>query len=148
MGTHYKGSKKEINTLNAYIKLMRAADTVTGCLSRSLAEENLTISQFGTLEALFHLGPQNQKEIGKKLLKTGGNITLVVDNLEKRGFIKREQDPNDGRAVIVDLTIDGQKFIEEYFPKHLQEIVNEFEILDESEKNELARICKKLGTKE
>ena len=148
MGTHYKGSKKEVNTLNAYIKLMRASETVTSCLSRSLAKENLTISQFGTLEALFHLGPQNQKEIGKKLLKTGGNITLVVDNLEKRGFIKRDPDPKDGRAVIVRLTAEGNKFIKNYFPEHLQEIVLKFDVLDEIEKKELARICKKLGTKE
>ena len=148
MGTHYKGSKKEVNTLNAYIKLMRASETVTSCLSRSLAKENLTISQFGTLKALFHLGPQNQKEIGKKLLKTGGNITLVVDNLEKRGFIKRDPDPKDGRAVIVRLTVEGNKFIKKYFPEHLQEIVHKFDVLDEIEKKELARICKKLGTKE
>lgn len=148
MGTHYKGSKKEVNTLNAYIKLMRASETVTSCLSRSLAKENLTISQFGTLEALFHLGPQNQKEIGKKLLKTGGNITLVVDNLEKRGFIQRDPDPKDGRAVIVRLTAEGNKFIKKYFPEHLQEIVRKFDVLDEIEKKELARICKKLGTKE
>ncbi len=46
----------------------------------------LTESQFGVLDSLFHLGPMKQKEIGKKILKSGGNITMVINNLEKRGI--------------------------------------------------------------
>ena len=42
----------------------------------------MTVSQFGVLEALHHLGPLRQGEISAKLLRSGGNITLVVDNLE------------------------------------------------------------------
>ncbi len=148
MGTHYKGSDKEINTLNAYIKLMRSSESITTRLSRHLSDHGLTISQFGTLEALYHLGPQNQREIGRKLLKSGGNITLVIDNLEKQGLARRNTDPNDRRAVIVSLTDKGRAFIEKVFPKHLEVISEEFEVLTEDEKKELARICKKLGTKE
>lgn len=148
MGTHYKGSEKEINTLNAYIKLMRSSESITNRLSRHLSDHGLTISQFGTLEALLHLGPQNQREIGRKLLKSGGNITMVIQNLEKQGLVRRKTDPDDRRAVIVNLTKKGRNFIEEVFPKHLEIISQEFEILTEDEKKELGRICKKLGTKE
>mgnify|MGYP000381933987 CR=1 FL=1 len=40
-------------------------------------------STFGILEALFHLGPLSQKSLGQKVLSTKGNITTIVDNLEK-----------------------------------------------------------------
>lgn len=148
MATHFPGSKEEIKTLNAFIKLTRASESVNSRLSRHLSDANLTISQFGTLEALLHLGPLNQKELGQKLLKSGGNITLVIDNLEKSGLVKRCQNPEDRRAVIINLTTKGKKFIQEFFPQHLQKIMDEFSVLTTTEKESLAEICKKLGVRE
>lgn len=148
MPTHFAGTKKQKSTLNTFIKLMRATESLNQRLCRHLSEANLTISQFGILEALLHLGPQNQKELGKKLLKSGGNITLVLDNLEKSGLVSRKKDQNDRRALIVDLTVQGKSFIEDFFPKHLEKITEEFEVLDEKEMQELSRLCKKLGMKE
>jgi MarR family 2-MHQ and catechol resistance regulon transcriptional repressor len=148
MGTHYQGTKKEERTLNAFIKLMRATESINSRLNRHLADEaDLTVTQFGVLEALYHLGSLNQKTLGEKLLKSGGNITLVIDNLEKRNFVERQQDPNDRRAMLIHLTKAGKKFIASFFPKHLEQIKQEFSVLKEKEKEELARLCKKLGVK-
>ncbi len=148
MPTHYKGTQKQIDTLNAFIKMTRASESINGRLSRSLSCESITMSQFGILEALLHIGPQNQRELGKKILKSGGNITLVIDNLEKRGFVTRETDPSDRRAVIISLTKEGEKFISDYFPVHLEKIVEEFAVLSPEELKELARLCKKVGIQE
>jgi MarR family 2-MHQ and catechol resistance regulon transcriptional repressor len=138
MGTNYSGSSSEVSTLNAFIKLMRASESINMRLNRHLSEVNLTVSQFGTLEVLHHLGPLNQRSIGDKLLKSGGNITMVIDNLEKQGYVVRKKDPSDRRAVLIHLTAAGKKFISQYFPKHLDRI---------KEKQTLADICKKLGLK-
>ncbi|MBO6522966.1 MAG: MarR family transcriptional regulator [Balneolaceae bacterium] len=150
MPTHFKGSKKEIESLNTFIKMTRATESINHRLSTYLAEscERLTVSQFGILEALLHLGPSNQKELGRKILKTGGNITLVIDNLEKRNYVKRETDPNDRRASIVSLTTEGKDFISGYFPAHVEKIVEEFSSLTSEELKELGRLCKKVGMKE
>lgn len=148
MGTHYPGTKSEKKTLNAFIKLMRATESMNNRLNRHLAEADLTLSQFGTLEVLHHLGPLNQRAIGEKLLKSGGNITMVIDNLEKCGHVKRERDPDDRRAVLIHLTPQGKKFIEDFFPKHLEKIKDEFEVISDEEKDALAEICKKLGLKD
>lgn len=145
MGTHFKGSKSDVNTLNAFIKLMRSVESMNNRLNRHLAEADLTVSQFGVLEVLHHLGPLNQRTIGEKLLKSGGNITMVVDNLEKCGHVKREKDPNDRRAVLIHLTDKGETFIKDFFPKHLDKIKEEFSVLTEDEKKELGKLCKKLG---
>lgn len=148
MGTHYKGSEKEVKTLNAFIKLMRASESINNRLNRHLSDVDLTLSQFGVLEALLHLGPLNQKSIAEKLLKSGGNITLVIDNLEKSGWVERQRDPDDRRSMLINLTDEGEKFISSYFPKHLGHIMDEFNCLTTEEIDELARICKKLGLKE
>ncbi|MDR8391309.1 MarR family transcriptional regulator [Aliifodinibius sp. S!AR15-10] len=145
MGTHYEGTDEEKTTLNAFIKLMRATESVNTRLNRHLADADITVSQFGVLEALLHLGPLNQKALGEKLLKSGGNITMVIDNLERCGYVERQRDPEDRRSVLIHLTEDGKKFIQDFFPKHLEAIKNEFSVLSRQEKEQLAEICKKLG---
>lgn len=145
MGTHFEGSTSEKNTLNAFIKLMRATESLNNRLNRHLSEAGLTVSQFGTLETLYHLGPLNQRSIGEKLLKSGGNITMVIDNLEKCGHVKRKKDPTDRRAVLIHLTEKGEAFIRDFFPRHLEKIKEEFSVLTESEKKQLAELCKKIG---
>jgi len=147
MGTHYKGSDDERRVLDAYIKLMRATESMTARLNRHLADANLTISQFGVLEALLHLGPLNQRSLGEKLLKSGGNITMVIDNLEKHDLVRRERDPDDRRSVLIHLTDKGHSYITDFFPKHLNKIMDEFSCLTADETKELGRICKKLGKK-
>lgn len=148
MGTSYKGSKSDVLTLNTFIKLMRATESLNNRLNRHLSDVNLTVSQFGTMEVLFHLGPLNQRTIGEKLLKSGGNITMVIDNLEKQGYVIRKKDPEDRRAVLIHLTPKGETFIEKFFPKHVEKIKEEFSVLSDEEKITLAEICKKLGLKE
>lgn len=145
MGTHYEGTEKEKKTLNAFIKLMRASDSINNRLSRHLSDASLTLSQFGVLEALLHLGPLNQKALGEKLLKSGGNITLVIDNLEKNGWVERQRNPEDRRSMLIHLTPEGKEFISSYFPKHLSHIMKEFKVLSEGELEQLAHLCKKIG---
>ncbi|MBO6795005.1 MAG: MarR family transcriptional regulator [Balneolaceae bacterium] len=145
MPTHYQGTEKETRTLNTFIKLMRSTESLNNRLLRHLSENDLTVSQFGVLEALLHVGPQNQKELGARLLKSGGNITMVIDNLEKSGWVERKKNPKDRRAMIISLTKNGKSFIEDFFPKHLERIVGEFEVLTPEELEELGRLAKKVG---
>lgn len=86
MPTHYRGTTEEELALNTLIKLTRAADSVVNRLDSSGTRGCLTGTQFGVLETLFHLGPMCQGEVGDKLLKSSGNMTLVIDNLEKQGW--------------------------------------------------------------
>jgi MarR family 2-MHQ and catechol resistance regulon transcriptional repressor len=148
MGTHYKGTEEEIRALNTYIKLMRASDSVTARLNSLFTVEELTISQFGVLEALLHLGPMCQRELGQKILKSSGNITMVVDNLEKQGLVIRQREGEDRRFVTVYLTEEGSRLIGEIFPRHVEAIVEEMSILTSAEQEELGRLCRKLGRRD
>jgi len=133
--------------LDAYTKLMRAAESVTGRIGRVMATAELTVSQFGVLEALLHKGPLCQRDIAAKILKSSGNITLVIDNLEKRGLVQRRRDSNDRRYITVSLTDAGQALIANLFPTIEATIVEELGILSSPEQMELARLCRTLGLK-
>lgn len=145
--TNYKGSGDETRALNAYVKLMRASETVTARIHRHLADAGLNVSQFGVLEALYHLGPLNQTEIAQKILKSSGNITLVIDNLEKRGLVKRRRSAEDRRFYAVDLTAAGRRLIASIFPRHAAKVLEEMKALTSAEQEELSRLCRKMGLK-
>jgi MarR family 2-MHQ and catechol resistance regulon transcriptional repressor len=145
MPTHYKGTPKEELALNTYIKLTRAMETMNARLFPGGKFAGLTGSQFGTLEVLHHLGPMCQGEIGSKILKSSGNMTMVIDNLEKRGLVKRARDEDDRRQVIVKLTEKGKQTIERVFAEHLDCIVGQFNVLSASEQQALGKLLKKLG---
>lgn len=144
MGTHYQGSKPEIDALNAYIKLMRAAESVTA-RAHAVLPKDITLSQFGALEVLLHHGPLCQSDLAGKLLRSGGNITLIVDNLEKAGLVSRERNPEDRRFVTVSLTDSGRAFITKLFPKVAASITRELSTLSSAEQFTLGWLCKKAG---
>lgn len=148
MSTRHKGTEDEVRALDAYIKLVRAAESVGARLAPHLARAGLTVSQFGALEALYHLGPLCQRDLGKKILKSGGNITMVVDNLEKRGLVERERALDDRRYITIHLTKDGQKLIGKLFPRHAGMIREEMSVLSAAELDKLGRLCKRIGLKE
>jgi MarR family 2-MHQ and catechol resistance regulon transcriptional repressor len=133
--------------LNTYTKLMRAAESVTSRVNRCMTAANLTISQFGVLEALHHKGPLCQRDIATKILKSTGNITMVIDNLEKRGLVRRVRDAGDRRYFTIHLTEEGALLITKVFPEVEAAIVVEMAPLTEAEQKQLGDLCKKLGMK-
>jgi len=143
--TSYKGPKEEVRALSAYVKLMRATEAVTARIHRHLAEAELTVSQFGVLEAVYHLGPLSQAELAKKILKSSGNITMVIDNLEKRGLVKRERNAEDRRLYSIRLTPEGKRLIADVFPRHAAKIMGEMGALTKTELETLGNLCRKLG---
>lgn len=145
MATHYRGSAQERAALDAYIKLMRAADSVTARLDPLMRAADLTVGQFGTLEALLHLGPLCQRDLGRKLLRSGGNVTVVVGNLARRGLVRRERRADDRRFITVTLTDKGRRLIGGIFPRHVRHIVRELSALSLSQQAELGRLCRQLG---
>jgi len=141
----FSGSQTEADALNTYLKLFRAAEKISVATHRHLTEAGLTSSQFAVLEACYHLGPLSQREIARKILKSHGNVTLVISNLEQRGLVERQRNQEDRRFYSVKLTGQGEALIEKVFPRHVYEIVRSLSPLTAAEQHELARLCRKLG---
>jgi len=94
--------------LGGFVKLRRAVNSLTARLNPVLQQAHgLTESQFGVLEALWHLGPMPQIRLCEKLLVSGSNLTTVIDNLERRDLVRRDPNPDDRRAYLVRLTVSN-----------------------------------------
>lgn len=148
MPTHYPGTPEERRALDAYIKLSRASEAASARINAHLRTYGLTISQFGALEALYHLGPMQPGDLGSKILKSGGDMTLVIDNLVKRSLVRRERRYDDRRCISIHLTEQGREMIAQILPDHIQAVVMTFAILDPHQQELLAMLCKQLGRQE
>ena len=145
MPTHFTGTRAEMRTLDTFIKLTRCTNSLLARLAERNTVGDLTWSQFAVLEALYHLGHMTQGEISAKVLKSGSNITTVIDNLERDGYVRRQRDGNDRRVIHVHLTEAGTGTVKAVLPGHVSALVDEFKALSASEQETLGDLCKKLG---
>ena len=145
MGTHYRGEQRAVRALDTWIKLVRCTAAVQARLDAWIRAQGVTPSQFGLLEALFHLGPQEPCDLGPKLLTSRPNVVLIVDQLEQRGLVRRAPVAGDKRRVLVALTPAGRRLTEKLFEKHVERVVETFAPLAPAEQEALAALCKRLG---
>jgi MarR family transcriptional regulator, 2-MHQ and catechol-resistance regulon repressor len=138
------GESSDLN-LKTLIILMRSSQTVHKKESKTIKEGGLTVSQFAVLEILYHKGNLRICEIIEKALSTGGNMTVVIDNLAKDGLVVRSTDPDDRRVSLINITEKGRKLIDDIFPGHLENINEIFNVLTAEEKKKLISLLKKLS---
>jgi MarR family transcriptional regulator, 2-MHQ and catechol-resistance regulon repressor len=137
---------KKIDTaLSMWVKLMRAYATFQRKNAEHLKNFNITPAQYAVIECLGHLGPMIMGELCKKMLVSGGNMTVVVDNLAKDGLVERVPSEDDRRAIMVRFTPKGKKVFDESFSKHAGHLTNLASVLNEKEQEDLGRLLKKLG---
>jgi MarR family transcriptional regulator, 2-MHQ and catechol-resistance regulon repressor len=148
MPSRHKGATREKRALAAYINLLRATNTVSSQSMKHLDAHGLTPSQFAVLEALYHVGPMCLSDLARKILRTSGNLTMVVDNLEKSGMVKRVQSATDRRYFSVEITDKGRELIARIFPEHAEQIATLMARLSADEQETLRELCRKLGTEQ
>ena len=142
-----KNTYGELENLNlkSLIALSRCTQNVHKREYKTIKEGGLTVSQFAVLEVLYHKGDLRVCEIIDKILSTGGNMTVVIDNLVKANLVMRCTDPKDRRVNLISITEEGRNLISEIFPKHLENINEIFSVLTSEEKKNLISLLKKLS---
>lgn len=146
MKTTEKYGKNADLAMSMWVKLARATDTLASITAKDIDTYGLTVPQFGIIESLGHLGPMKIGEMCSKKLMSGGNITVVIDNLEKQGLVERTKNEIDRRAYVLRLTVKGEEKFKEMFPKHAIFIENAISsTLTEDELHQLSALLKKLG---
>jgi MarR family transcriptional regulator, 2-MHQ and catechol-resistance regulon repressor len=134
-----------VEALGAYVKLLRAGRAVVARVEPRLAAAGLTPTQFGVLEAILHKGPLGQRELGRKVLTSPGNMTDLIDKLEARGLVQRTRHKQDRRAVLVELTAAGRALVEPLFTDHAADIAAAMAGLSSQELRQLGGLLRKLG---
>lgn len=129
------------------IKLHRIVMDLDNKTTKIADKYNVTFRQFMVLEALYSKGDMSIGEVRDSILSTVGTISIIVNNLEKLGYIFRKPHEKDKRICILSLTEKGRKAIENIIPENNEMILNSFMSLNGEEKNLLLHTLEKLGGK-
>jgi MarR family 2-MHQ and catechol resistance regulon transcriptional repressor len=125
--------------------MARGHDALMRELEREIARHQLTQPQFSVLDTLSERGPLPLHEIGKALLVSGGNVTCVVDNLEKAGLVARERDTQDRRVIRAALTSAGVAKLAEMRPAYEARVAELTSGLTDMEQAILLQLLRKLS---
>jgi len=131
-------------SMQTVVKLERLRLKILNATVEYLSQHDLTFNQFKVLEVLYHRGDLNISSITKLTMSTPGNITVVVKNLKKGGWISTIKDPKDSRASILSISSKGIDVISNVFPNHANNLKNTFNVLDDEELNTLYNLLDKV----
>lgn len=121
----------------------KAQLTLDRQVASSFKDNGLTPMQFAVLDRLYSHGQQRIADLLEGLLATSGNMTLVLKNMEQKGWIVRQQCPHDKRAFLIDLTDQGRALIARVLPEHLASVRQAMSIFTDEELEQLASLLKK-----
>ncbi len=108
--------------------------------------------QFGTTLPRFDLLAQLERHpeglkmnaLSRLLMVTGGNVTAIVDQLEKEGLLERLDQPADRRAFRIRLTRAGERSFAEMAREHEEWVIELLAGLSRREHDELLKLLAKV----
>lgn len=130
-----------------YANLWRAAELLMGLHNRHTSDQyQLSPSARGVLAVVEGAGqPLEPTVIAERLVVTTGSMTSLLDNLEKRGLVRRLPHPSDRRKLLIDITPEAQTIVDEFLPAfHARERDVMTAALTTSEQRTLLRLLAKL----
>lgn len=131
--------------LKLWVVLSRAHASVQARLQAQVTEYDLTLTEFGILEVLYHKGPLLLGEVQRRILVSSGGVTYLVDRLEKKGLVERRECLEDRRARYAALTPEGEELIQRAFPAHAACIEELMSVLGEEEQRLAVDLLRTLG---
>lgn len=130
-----------------FANLWRAAELLMGLHNRHTMDQyQLSPSARGVLAVVEGAGqPLEPSVIAERLVVTTGSMTSLLDNLEKRGLVRRTPHPSDRRKLLIDITPEAQAIVDEFLPAfHARERDVVTAALTTSEQHTLLRLLAKL----
>ena len=99
----------------AYLALLRTADTLQSSMESKFKEFGLTGTQYNALRILRGAGPDGLpcSEIGERMITHDPDITRLLDRLEQRGLVERTRDQHDRRVIYGKINAAGLKLLRE-----------------------------------
>lgn len=135
--------KQHHSALHSLVIFRRANNAIGRQEIETIKKHNLTVCQFGVLEALYNKGDLRIQDLIDKLLSTSGNMTVVIRNMIRDGYIVKVPDSKDRRASLISLTPLGRETIEKILPEHYENVGRIFSVLTPEEQETLTTILKK-----
>ena len=120
-------------TNQPFLLLMQTSKAIQERIRDEISKNKLSITEFSVLEVLFYQGKQTIQQIGNRILISSGSMTYVIDKLEQKGMIKRNDCKEDRRVIHITLTTGGMEMMENIMPKYQDMVDSFFEDLTEDE---------------
>src|SRR5437870_12588948 len=132
--------------LRIWLRLLTCTQMIERVVrSRLRSRYRTTLPRFD-LMAQLERHPEGLKmnELSRLLMVTGGNVTAIVDQLEKEGLVERLDEPSDRRAFRIRLTKSGERSFTDMAPAHEEWVVDLLAGLSRREHEELLKLLAKL----
>lgn len=137
----------ETDSLGVVIRVTSLSRAFLRHATEALAPLDLELFEYDVLSALRRQGrPYALPATGlaKETGLSSGAMTNRIDKLESRGLVAREPDESDRRAVIVSLTSEGKKAIDNAIQLRLDAADESLQGLTYRERSDLARLLRKV----
>jgi len=146
MDREFIARREDHSALRIWLRLLTCTQLIERRVRSGLREEfGTTLPRFDLMAQLErHRGGLKMNELSRLLMVTGGNITAIVDQLEKEGLVERLDDSADRRAFRIRLTRSGEKSFLEMARAHEQWVVELLAGLSRKEHDELLKLLAKL----
>ena len=133
------------NEFKAVIGILRASNLLVDDLKKTLKNYPINATEFSVMEFLYSKGKKSIQEIRDRILLASGSATYVVDNLERKEYVRRIVNQNDRRVTYIKLTETGKDLINDIFPTHKKNTKKIFNDLTNEELIILKEILKKIN---
>jgi DNA-binding MarR family transcriptional regulator len=132
--------------LRLWLRLLTCTQLIERRVRTGLREQFATTLPRFDLMAQLERRPEGLKmnELSRLLMVTGGNVTAIVDQLEKEGLVERLDEPDDRRAFRIRLTKAGEKSFADMARAHEDWVVELLAGLTRREHDELLRLLAKV----
>ena len=128
-----------------WIRLAMTFNVLYQEIKRELSKEHLTVPQLEIISCLDRTKGLPLSEIAERLLVTGGNITGIIDRLERGGYVHRERDKTDRRVIRALLTEKGLELYKSFLPRYKEVMHRINSGLTVQERKQLQQLLKKLA---
>src|ERR1044071_9691341 len=146
MDREFIARRGDHSALRIWLRLLTCTQLIEKRVRAGLREEFATTLPRFDLMAQLDRYPAGLKmnELSRLLMVTGGNVTAIVDQLEKEGQVERLAEPADRRAFRIPLTRSGRKSFAEMARVHEQWVVEILAGLSRRERDELLKLLAKV----
>ncbi len=127
------------DAFRTWLRLL-SCETVIEQQLRTLLRQNfsVTLPQFDVLSELERAGdPLTMSQLSKELMVSNGNVTGVIDRLEKTEFVKRVRAEHDRRIQFIELTAKGRKEFNRMASRHERWVADLLSELSMTDMNQL-----------
>ena len=126
-------------SLRLWLRLLSTTTRIEDTIRQRLREQfDITLPRFD-LMAQLEREPKglSMGELSRRMMVTGGNVTTIVDQLERETLVQRQAKPADRRAFVVSLTPAGRKAFAAMAKAHERWIVELFSPLSDADQSQL-----------